>query len=155
MLIRKSVPAAALAAVIAIGDRSELNGFTVDGPFLALELHGDLSLVDALAFMDQADAYVGGLIADADDAEQIANFTALKRAINDLRSDVTRESYIQGAPISSNADATDETVISHPTSTGDAASYFSSQSNQASSEQQENELEQAPEEERNPRRRRG
>jgi hypothetical protein len=153
MFLRKAVALASLEAVELLVQSSVVEGIAVDGPFLAVTIE-PTDLKDRLAVVDAMDAAIGAVIAEAAGAgndEDVAKLTSLKRDIYDLRSDVTRESYIQEAPV---ADATDATSISHPTSTGDASSSLSSQQHGADSEEkEETEIEQASEEERNPRRR--
>ena len=149
MIIRKAV---ATAALLVAGDPElELAGISVDGPFLVFDFTGEDTLAGRLEIVAAWDATVGGLIADADDGIEIANLTAFKRAIADVIQDVTRESYIQDAQTASNAEATDDSAISHPTSTGAASTSLSSQQG-ADDENEEKTNEQAQQEER-PRRR--
>lgn len=151
MFLRKAVAANALLAA----NFANLDGLAVDGPFLAAQINGE-SLQERMAVIDAWDLAVAGQIADADEPIAIAALTDLKRAINELRTDVSRESYIQdskSAPIETETgEASTDDERSHPTATGDTASSNASQQDGLASEDQENANEQAQPQERKQRR---
>ncbi len=155
MFIRKSVSAAALGGILVWAKDGALAGLSKEGPLLVADLTGtgDWGMAEQMAVVDGWENYVGGLIADADDNNDIAALSALKQAIADLRQDVTREHYMRDASekpaidiAAVYAEASEGDAGSHPTSTGDATISNASQQHGADSEQiEENDNEQAHE----------
>lgn len=142
MFIRKVVSAAALGGVLVFcATDPALAGITKEGPFMAINLDDDLAPADQLAVVDGWEAHVGGLIADADDTNDIAALSALKIAIADFRTDVSREHYMHAERIKNATEAEavasesiDADTGSHPTPTGDASISLSSQQHGVASE---------------------
>ena len=137
MILRVTAGALALVAANTHNDADELKPLGVDGDFLAFDF-GDCDTLDAAReSIRSMDVFLAGLIADADDASEIASLSQLKSAVVAIETDVVREYAYKTRAQNDASEASENSARSHYASDTHAAINDSSSSNGAATTDEE------------------
>ena len=156
MLIQVTAGAAVLAIANTHASAEELAPLEVNGALLAFDFGSDATLESATESLRKMDVYVGGLIADSDDASVIPALSQLKAVIVGVQRDVEREfAYMTRASSALETTPSDVETLLHGEQHASINDSSSSNGADSSNDEELNTDGEAHTEERKPRRKRG